>query len=287
MPEVRSTITRPVNGECDGRNVPERTPHQLPRSLSSQPQHVWAFLPECLPATPLFLCVSSSLPLLFCTNLPKASLHDCRGSALLTLCRKEAKMLMAAAAWCIKGSSRSDGKEIRALCRRLTPRFSVFLVVRWRCTVSSWIWSMKDVMSIHLFSFLVIISARRVNISTTRQGSWTTRTDSQHFSLFFQTVRLVNETEAVQGFICCLTFCWQSPRTTSFQIRILAQSSQVQLFFFQCQSKVVMQICCKTDCSQQQIWTGHNALSAVTGKTNAKTAANTSTQEKNQLKSSR
>lgn len=66
---------------------------------------------------------------------------------------------------------------------------------------------MKDVMSIHLFSFLVIISARRVNISTTRQGSWTTQTDSQHFSLFFQTVRLVNETEAVQGFICCLTFC--------------------------------------------------------------------------------
>lgn len=62
-------------------------------------------------------------------------------------------------------------------------------------------------MSIQLFSSLVIISAHRVNISTNRQGSWTTRTDSQHFNLFFQTVRLVNETGAVQGFVCCPTFC--------------------------------------------------------------------------------
>lgn len=56
-------------------------------------------------------------------------------------------------------------------------------------------------MSIHLFSFLVIISAHRSNIFTTRQGSQTTRTNSQHISLFVQTVRLSNENGAVQGFV--------------------------------------------------------------------------------------
>lgn len=90
-------------------------------------------------------------------------------------------MPMGVGAWCVKAGAEGMEKGNNVLIWRSAPRFSI----------SPWpdggvqfllgveIWRAEDVMSIHSFSFLVIISAPRANISRARQGSCWTRSDSE------------------------------------------------------------------------------------------------------------
>lgn len=61
------------------------------------------------------------------------------------------------------------------------------------------IWRAEDVMSIHSFSFLVIISAPRANISRARQGSWWTGTDSERLNHAAGENKGRNDNGAAQG----------------------------------------------------------------------------------------
>lgn len=85
--------------------------------------------------------------------------------------------------------------------RRSALRFDIFPTVRWRNMVSSWSGDSKaeDVMSIRSFSFLVIISAPRANISRARQGSWWTRTDSECINHTAGKNKGSNNNRAVRG----------------------------------------------------------------------------------------
>lgn len=61
------------------------------------------------------------------------------------------------------------------------------------------IWRAEDIMSINSFSFLVIISALRANISRARKGSWWTRTDSDSINHTAGKNKGRNNNRAVQG----------------------------------------------------------------------------------------
>lgn len=61
------------------------------------------------------------------------------------------------------------------------------------------IWRAEDVMSVHSFSFLVVISAPRANDSRARQGSWWTRTDSGCINHTAGKNKGSNDSRAAQG----------------------------------------------------------------------------------------
>lgn len=86
--------------------------------------------------------------------------------------------------------------------RRSAPRFNIS---PWsdggvRFLLGVEIWRAEDVMSIYSFSFLVVISAARANISRARQGSWWTRSDSQCINHTAGKNKGSNDKGSVQGF---------------------------------------------------------------------------------------